>query len=161
MKVYNHDVSNLVRRMRRFKEEMVKSVSSGVSELVSHDYVRLNSYLAAIKFFKAWMVSQPVLDLPESSPEEIELGEMPEAQMVDNDDLALIIKLFELVEYELVNSQSARRSTGLVSHDALRFDSYVEKIERFLADFVDNTNPLDLPESAPAVEMTGSGRLGV
>lgn len=161
MKVYNHDVANLVRRMRRFKEEMIKSVSSGVSELISHDYERLNSYLEAIKFFKAWMIAQPVLDLPESSPEEIELGEMPEALLVDNDDLTLIIKLFELIEFELVNSQSARRSTGLVSHDALRFDSYIEKVELFLTDFVDQTSPLDLPESAPSIAMTGAGRTGV
>ena len=160
MKIYNHDVFQLVRRMRRFKEELLKSVSSGVSELNEYDKNRLWSYLNAIKAFKGWVVAQPQLDLPESSPMEIEVSEMVPALDMENDDAALIINLYELIEKEMLNSQSARRSTGLISHDSIRFDTYIAKIERFINDYIDVATPLDLPESSPTFEMTGPGRVG-
>lgn len=161
MKVYNHDIANLVRRMRRFREELIKSVSSGTSEYSEHDLARLNSYLEAIRRFKNWMMTQPVLDLPETSPQELELEEFSLDQNVENDDVAMLKKLFALSEEELVNSQSARRSTSLISHDSIRFDSYVQKMQDFVDNFIVPVSPLDLPESSPSTVMTGQGRKGV
>lgn len=161
MKVQNHDIASLVKRLRRVKKELEKSVSSGVSEVGSHDLARLETYIKALEDYKGWMVSQPVLDLPETSPIEIELGEMPESLEMENDDFALILNLFNVLELELVNSQSARRATGLISHDSLRFDAVIEKIKKFLVDYVGKNSPLDLPESSPMVAVTGSGRTGI
>lgn len=161
MQVSNHDMVSLVRRMRRFKKELVKSVSSGINEFNEHDQKRLNSYIIAIKEFKSWMTSQPILDLPETSPMIIEVEDLIPSSDLENDDLALLVKLFEIIEAELVNSASARRSTGLVTHDAVRFDSYVVKIEKFLSDFLSQTNPMDLPESSPMVVSTGHGNRGI
>ena len=161
MQVLNHDMASLVRRMRRFKKEIIKSVSANLSELSEHDEKRFGSYISAIKYYKAWMTSQPVLDLPETSPMTIEIDEIVDAVDMENDDLALIVNLFQLIESEMVNSQSARRSTGMVSHDSLRFDSYIEKIEKFMTDFLSKTNPIDLPESAPMAAVTGHGNRGI
>jgi len=161
MKIFNHDIASLVRRLRRFKEEVVYSVSSGISEMGEHDLARINSYLVAAKSFKAWMVAQPILDLPETSPMEIELASMPELSTIENDDLALIHNLMNLTEQELLSSQSARRSTGLISHDSARFDSYIIKMENFLVNYVAANAPLDLPESSPSFAVSGQGRTGV
>jgi hypothetical protein len=161
VQVLNHDIASLVRRLRRFKEEVVKSISSNVAELNGHDLKRLVTYLEALKAFKSWMVSQPILDLPETSPLTIDLGSMPDMGQLENDDLAVILQMFNLIEQEIVNSQSARRSTGLVSHDSIRFDTYISKIENFINDYILKTNPLDLPESAPAIPITGPGRTGI
>ncbi len=161
MKVLNHDIASLVRRLRRLKKEIEKSGSANVTELGTHDLKRLDSYIISIEDFKKWMVSQPLLDLPETSPIEIEIGEMPESLDMENDDLALILNLFNLLEKELVNSQSARRATGLISHDSTRFDALIEKIKKFLVDYVAKNSPLDQPESSPMVASTGAGRTGI
>lgn len=161
MKVYNHDIYGLVKRLRRFKFEMIKSVSANLGEASAHDMRRLESYLSAMKEFKAWMTAQPELDLPETSPMEMSVGEAPVLPEIDNDDLDVIFKLMNLLELELVNSQSARRSTGLVSHDSDRFDALVAKIENFIGTYMATANPLDLPESLPVAPMAGPGRTGV
>lgn len=161
MKVLNHDIANLVRRMRRFKVELVKSVSSNTSEFSGHDLERFGTYIEAIKAFKSWSVSQPSLDLPETSPMEVELGDMPVSDNMENDDIALVVNLFNIVEQEVVNSQSARRSSGMIIQDSLRFDTYIEKIENFVADYIGPITPLDLPESSPMVAATGAGRTGI
>ena len=161
MKVLNHDIANLVKRLRRFRKEMIKSVSSNISELSVHDKTRLMSYLGAIKSFKAWAVSQPDLDMPETAPLEIELNEADPIPSMENDDLEMVVNLFDIIEKELINSQSARRSTGMISHDATRFDTYVEKIELFVNDFIGSISPLDLPESSPSSPITGAGNTGI
>ena len=161
MKVRNHDIVSLIRRMRRFEIELAKSVSSGVSELSKFDLDRLAKYIEAIKKFKAYSVAQPELDLPESSPLEVDLGEMPDLVNVENDDIAYILNLFRVFKIELINSQSARRSAGMISHDSVRIDTYIQKLEDFVGKFVGETNPLDLPESSPMVPITGAGATGI
>jgi hypothetical protein len=161
MKVLNHDIVSLIRRMRRFEIELEKSVSSGISELSKFDLDRLASYIKTIKEFKGYSVAQPELDLPESSPLEIDLGEMNELKDVENDDIAFMLNLFRIFKIELVNSQSARRSAGLISHDSVRVDSYIQKLEDFISKFVEATNPLDLPESSPMVQSSGAGNTGI
>lgn len=161
MKVMNHDIVSLIRRMRRFEIELEKSVSSGVSELSKFDLERLATYIKTIKEFKAYSVAQPELDLPESSPMEIEIGDMQELKNVENDDIAYILNMLRVFKIELINSQSARRSAGMIAHDSIRVDSYVQKLEDFVSKFVGETNPLDLPESSPMVASSGAGNMGV
>lgn len=160
MLVYNHDIASLVKRLRRFNQELHKSVSSGVSEMNNADKGRITSYLTSAKALKSWVVAQPELDLPESSPAAEEIGDTPSFEEPENLDVAMIMQLLRTLEIELVNSQSARKPAGLTVHDAGRFDTIVAKVESFLADFVEGEN-LDLPESSPREEMTGPGRTGV
>lgn len=160
MKVQNHDIVGMIRLMRRFEKELEKAVSSGVSELSKFDLDRLVSYVSALKKFKAFSVTQPELDLPESSPMEIELGDLEPLKDVENDNIAYLLNFFRVFKIELVNSQSARRSAGLIEHDSTRFDSYVAKVEEYIK-YIGDTSPLDLPESSPMVEVSGSGNLGI
>tara|TARA_R110000787_G_scaffold5686_3_gene20512 strand:- start:2133 stop:2618 length:486 start_codon:yes stop_codon:yes gene_type:complete len=161
MKVQNHDIAAMVRKIRRFEKELTKSVSSGLSELSKFDLERLVSYIAALKAFKAFSVSQPELDLPESSPMELDLGELGTLTNVENDDIAYMLNLTRVIKIELINSQSARRSAGLVSHDSKRMDSFITKLEIFISEYIAENSPLDLPESSPMVEGTGHGNTGI
>ena len=162
MQIYNHDLYHLVKKIRRFKFELVKSVSSGLSESNQYDLARLNSYLDALEVFHQWIIDQPELDLPETSPMAITLPDAAELPApIENDDLALIVNLMDLMEGELVNSQSARRSTGIVIHDQNRYLAMLAKIRAFLSTYVASSNPIDLPESSPLAEMSGPGRMGV
>lgn len=160
-KVLNHDIASLVRRLNRFKSELHKSVSSGVSEISAYDMTRLKAYLNSLSEFKAWMIAQPLLDLPESSPFEQDLGEPAELGDVENDDIDAVLKLLNLLELELVNSQSARLSAGLGSHDAVRFDMMMTKMGNFLNNYVGAAGSLDLPESSPGFIVSGPGKSGI
>lgn len=161
IKVQNHDIVAMIRKIRRFEKELTKSVSSGLSELSKFDLLRLNAYISALKAFKKFSISQPELDLPESSPLETDLGEMDELQDVENDDIAYLLSLTRIIKIELVNSQSARRSASLVEHDSLRMDSFILKAETFIGEYIAENSPLDLPESSPMVMGTGHGNHGI
>lgn len=160
MKVQNHDIVGMIRLMRRFEKELEKAVSSGVSELSKFDLERLVTYVASLKKFKAFSVSQPELDLPESSPMEMDLGPLEALKNVENDNIAYLLNLFRVFKIEIVNSQSARRSAGMIEHDSVRFDSYVAKIEEYIK-YIGETSPLDFPESSPMVPNTGLGETGI
>ena len=72
-----------------------------------------------------------------------------------------MVRLIEAIRTEMINSQSARLASTLISHDALRFDTLVDKMEAFINDYVEDATPLDLPESSPGEEAIGHGRGGV
>ena len=149
MIIHNHDLASLDRRLKRFREELLKSASAGLSETSAADMARLESYLEAAKAYKSWCVSQPEMDLPESSPYDIQVEDVSEAEEVESDDIQVIVNLIDLIRREMLASQSAKRSAGLMIHDSIRFDAMVEKIERFISDYMEQATPLDLPESSP------------
>lgn len=160
MKVYNHDIASMIARLRRFKQELHKSVSAGLSEFSTADKTRLLSYLASIQKFKNWVIAQPELDLPESSPREFDLGDAPKYTVIENLDIESIMRLLDVLEIELSNSQSARKPAGLTIHDSARFDTVVLKAHTFVNEFMSGEN-LDLPESSPTAAMSGAGQIGV
>lgn len=158
---YNHDVAGFVRRLRRFKYEWAKAASGQASYVSDADANRLRSYLRGLREYKKWCQDQPVLDLPESSPREINLGDPEALALPDNEAIVDVMNLWDLMEFELVNSQSSRMPSRLIVHDEKRIDALLDKIERFLEDYISNVLPLDLPESSPLRGVTGPGHTGV
>ena len=161
MIVNNMDIAGVIARMRRFRYETIKAVSSGVANVSSADVERLKSYSAAITEYLDWMVSTPVLDLPESSPRDYDLGEPEQVSLPENEALVDIMRLWDVAEIEIGNSQSARNATSIISHDEVRIRNIVGKMEAFIDGYVSRVQPLDLPESAPLRPNTGVGRTGI
>lgn len=161
MKVYNYQIAGLIRRLRRFRYETVKATSSGLAHVNEHDLRRAKSYLMAASSYLDWIVSQPQLDLPESSPREIELGEAEKLDMPENESLVDMMEMYNLFEVEMGHSQSARLGDSIVTHDEKRARDLIAKMEAFLVNYVETVLPMDLPESAPLREQTGPGRTGV
>jgi hypothetical protein len=160
MIVYNHDVVGLYDRINRFLEEVNKSVSASGSYITDPDKNRLRTYLAAVQSYHDWVMSAPELDLPETHPREYTLKEVPvlaepESEIVDD-----IQRMMVVMRDELTNSQSARMHSKLNVFDSARLIAVVEKVNRYLTDYVEQATPLDLPESSPAMLMTGPGRTG-
>ncbi len=156
--VQNHDVFGLVRRINRFITELVKAASANASEFMDHDKDRLSTYLNALKAYKAWVVAQPVLDLPETHPQPYQLEENPAVPPLENESVADVVNLLGKLRDEMISSQSARYASTMLTHDAKRFDAIVAKVELFMTEYVDVATPLDLPESSPKTELTGHGR---
>lgn len=161
MKVLNMDIAGVVRRLRRFRYEANKSVSAGLANTTAADMLRSKSYLIAVETYLNWVVAQPQLDLPEWSPKEIDLGDPEKIDMAENEAILDLVTMYDAFEVELTNSQSARMSTGVISHDEKRVRNLLLKMNQFLDNYVAVIQPLDLPEASPLRAMTGPGRVGV
>ena len=158
---YNTDIFSLVRRLNRFIQEMIKSQSSGVSQTMPFDVTRVMSYASSVRSYVAWVVAQPLLDLPETGPQEMPLPDSPTLEAVENESVYDICVLLEIARDELANSQSARLSTNLLKYDHDRLLAIVTKLENFVKQYIAVAEPLDLPESSPMQEVSGPGRQGV
>lgn len=159
--VYNHDIAGLYRRINRFLVELAHSQSNGVSQVIAHDQARLQTYLDALKTFKAWVMAQPLLDLPETHPTQYMLEPDPNLPEVENESVADVMRLFLLMREELLSSQSARLSSNLTPHDDVRLSSIIDKAQNFLTNYIQVTTPLDLPESSPDESIAPAGKIGV
>lgn len=159
--VHNHDVALIVDKIARFVTEVYKSVSSYISGVNKFDKARLISYLDSIDVVHDWVLSVPELDLPETHPKDWEVEAFPVTTDVENDSVNQIVRLFAVAYEEVINSQSARQPAGLTIHDSARLRAYVEKVRKFVLDYVDKATPLDLPESAPQEAGSGHGFRGV
>ncbi len=159
--ILNHDILFITDMVNRFIVEMEKSQSNGISGLTLHDQERQAAYLAALRTKKAWIIDQPLLDLPETHPRQFPLPASPVVKNVDSESINAIIRLYEALRTEMIHSQSARLASMLLPMDAKRFDAIVTKMEKFLTDYIKVATPLDLPESSPAKTLSGPGADGV
>jgi len=161
VQVYNHDVVGLYNRMNRFIVELIKSVSSNVSEMNQFDQERLDKYLGAIDAYHGWVIGQPQLDLPETAPRVYELEAVPAIVDAENEAVNDIVRIMVIARDELINSQSAREPAGFNVFDSGRLTAVITKVRAFLNDFIRAVTPLDLPESSPQSPSTGSGIGGI
>lgn len=163
VKTYNHDVAGVVRRTHRFIYELYKAQSASGAFTNSFDQARWGSYLDALDIYINHVVAQPQVDLPESHPRIIETMLMPDEEIksVENESLIDAMTYLKLACIEIANSQSSRMSSGLLPFDEARCRALVEKCRRLLVDYVQQVQPLDLPESSPSQVMSGSGKTGV
>jgi len=161
MEVLNSDVRGIHSRINRYVEECIKAVSSSTSLLNEFDKARITAYLSSLRYYHDFVTKQPHQDLPETHPRNYVLRENPVVPVLESEMMNDIIEMFMLCRDELVNSQSARNASGLISFDSIRFLSYVARIEAYIKDYVNNATPLDMPESSPRVENSGAGRTGI
>jgi hypothetical protein len=118
--VYNQDIVGLYDRIQRFIEEMVKSVSSNLSQTNEFDQARLAQYLNAIDRYHNWIKSQPHLDLPETAPKPYTLEALVIPSNIENESINDVIRLMEAARDELINSQSARLPAQMLVFDSAR-----------------------------------------
>jgi hypothetical protein len=140
--------------------EILRSQSSGVSQTMPFDVVRITSYVAAMGNFMDFIVGQPLLDCPETGPTEVALPINPTIPYIENESAYDLMQLVEVARDEVANSQSSRIPTNLVSFDYARQKSYLQKITNLLA-YINTSEPLDLPESSPMMPVSGHGQQGV
>ncbi len=161
--VYNMDVSGVARRLNRFVNELIRSVSSGTSQVNSFDQQRALEYVAATQSYIDHIVGQPQLDLPESHPTEFPVEPRVEWSIndIENESIIDLVQMLEITREEIINGQSARLPAGLISFDETRVRAVLAKANSFLTGYVANVTPIDLPESSPMREMVQPGRGGV
>jgi hypothetical protein len=159
--VYNQDIRGLASRINRFIVEMMSAASANLAAVNEFDQARLQKYIDAIRTYQSWVLAQPQMDLPETSPRQYPLDPDPTIPTVENEAIRDVIVMLELARDELINSQSARHPTGMLGFDANRLGRVIDKVEAFLTTYIAVVQPLDLPESSPAQDMGPAGKSGV
>ena len=160
MDILNDDILGINARLNRYTEEALKSSSSNVSNVSAADMARFSAYLVNITAHVDWIVSEPILDLPETHPLPRPVDAGPEISQVENEHINDLVRLLIRGRDELLNSQSARNATSLIAFDEARFRAVILKCQNLL-DHVVDVSPIDLPESTPQVPVSGSGRGGI
>lgn len=161
MIVNNTDIAGLVRRIRRIKYEVNKCQSASLMYTTDADLNRFQSYIDGMVSYFNWMTSQPMQDLPESHPKDIDLGDGEVLPMPENEGLVDMLSQLDNLEAEMGYCQSARMHSSMMSHDENRFRDIVQKVQDFMSEYLSVVQPLDMPESTPLREMTGAGRKSV
>ena len=160
MQIFNDDILGINARFNRFITEAQKSASSNVADVSEADMTRLRSYLSNLSGHIDWIVSVPALDLPETHPLARDVPPGPDILMLENEHLNDVVRLLVRGRDELLNSQSARNATNLISFDESRLRSVLLKTSNLL-DHIDVVSPIDLPESSPKAMDSGQGRGGI
>jgi hypothetical protein len=158
---YNCDVDGLVRRINRAIVEMTKSQSGGVSLSISFDVIRWRTYVQGLETYIDYVTSQPQLDLPETHPMPLALPTPPVIPQMENESAYDMAVLFDTMREEIANSQSSRMPSGLISHDEVRFRSYLARATNFINSYITVIDPLDLPDSSPMAPAPTTGQKGV
>ena len=160
--VLNQDVAGLVERFDEVIYEVASSQSANLTDMKAFDRTRIDQYNAMLKRYADWAFVAPDVDLPETHPRSYSITYISEAVNTDIENKALrdLIRYYRAGITEMSSSQSARAANGLTTHDKRRFDLIMEKIENFLTQYVDETQPLDMPESAPSSDAVEPGYTG-
>ena len=158
--INNAEVAGLCRRLNRFWLEMRTANSANGQDMLDADKARLESYIDATERFLDWIVAAPQIDLPETGGRrKYNPGETPavDQQQIENEDLRDILNAIAICHDELVHSTSAKMPTGVNKHDEARLRSYIAKGRNFIANYLNPTEPLDMPESSPSQPEAGTG----
>jgi len=157
----NFDVVGIHNRICRFIDEAQLANSANVSQSSEYDVVRLKSYLAALRTYHDYVVSQPKLDLVETSPKVYTLKPRSELRGIENESLEDACRILEILDDEIVNSQSSRVASGLISFDSIRFLAIVGRCDRLVGEYIEKATPLDMPKTSPSDPRTDAGKGGI
>lgn len=127
---------------------------------MSFDVLRAKSYIVGLRKYVAYITSQPLLDLPETGPTEIDLPAKVEVPRMENDSSYDLCALLKLAVDEISDCQSSRIPTNLLPFDKLRVLAILDRADSFIETFIVIVDPLDVPETSPSVPSTGPGVRG-
>jgi hypothetical protein len=158
----NADVKMLCVKVKEYAYEFHRSVSNNLPTIRQADRIRMTQWLNDLRTLKAWIVGQPELDVPKSSPRTIPLEgwAQDEFSRVNNEVINQIVDTMWVMWVELATGVSTVMPNGLYPPDQVRYDKLMDKMERLLVDYADKILPLDLPESHPDEPTAGPGRHG-
>lgn len=161
LKIFNDDIESIYNRINRVIYELQKSASANVTDVNTHDRSRITAYVNYVSTFVEYVEKKKSLDWTETHPLTIILKAPPTIMDVENLIIKDLVKMFKRCRDELINSQSARNSNGIIEHDLTRAKAGLQAIRAFLIEYVDKTVPVDMPESTPSVPDSGAGNTGI
>lgn len=161
LSVHNMDIVAINNRVNRFIEEMYKSSSSSVSNMSDADKLRMMEYIDAIDVIHDWIIGQPQVDLPDTTPKDYPIKKGIEILEVENESVNDMLRMMVAMRDEMGNSQSSRMHSGLIKQDSERLRAITERCRQFYIQYINVVTPLDYPESSPQEVTSGHGRQGI
>lgn len=159
--VFNHDVVGILNRIGRFITELIRSDSSNLNAMTAADKTRLASYFDDLDSYIAYVLANPVLDLPKTSHSvQWAIEPLDPVPSISNEDIEDEVRLLMLVHAELANSDSSSSGSGLISFDAVRVSAVVTKARNFLLNYIAKASPIDLPASSQMDAITPVAKPG-
>jgi len=170
--VINQDIAGLAERIDSILVEVLMNQSSGLEDFRDADKTRVGSYFKQLKDYKAWVIDQPEVDSPQTHPEKHPIEYLSNKETItdpetseehvivqnpENKSVRDLSRMLRTLLGEMVLSASRRMPNGMTSHDANRFDMHIAKMEAFMASYVEDNQPADMPETNPSSPMTGHG----
>lgn len=157
--VKNLDIVHLADMLSRDIREISKFQSSFTASLViPPDRDRLWSYLGNYEAFVDWAVHQSrstdgkfvTMDFPRTHPKSYDVKPVLEdaEDTVENESIRSVLRHINALRYECVTSQSSQLASGLLPADEKRFRDVIERLRRFIVEYVDATLPIDQPETS-------------
>lgn len=156
--VRNMDVVGAVERFDRFAFDMAKFESAVLNEITQFDLARIQQYNTAMRTYVDTLNTAPLMDLPFSYPSMytiVYLTENFEFDSVKNKALRDILRMYVNGWVQLSRSESADKSNGFLSYDVHRFHLIMDRIDFYIASYINQALPLDLPESSQYIDANG------
>jgi hypothetical protein len=147
MNTKNLNISTLHNMLGKIYHEVAGTVSQDVSHMRTPDVVRLESYVAELESYKKHVMSQDPVDWPHAHKMLIELKELPAPTEQENTTIHELLYIIQIMDVEIVKSQSKDLPAGMYKFDSDRFDKNIDYV-RSLITHVKNATPTDRPESA-------------
>jgi hypothetical protein len=149
--VRNMDVVGMVERIDRFAYDIMHFESAQLNEITSFDLERIAAYNEALRNYASTINSAESMDLPHSYPHMYEIhyatSEM-ELDTMKNKALRDIIRLYINAWVQWSRSESADKSNSFHPADYNRFILIMNRLDQYIASYVQATLPLDMPESS-------------
>ena len=163
----NVDLVGIIERIDEANYEMLLSQSSGLTAFRVADRARIEAYLNRAESLFTWIIGQPEVDSPQTHPILYPISYLsnkmdgPDGKAIihdpENKGLRDCVRMMRVWMAEMSRSASRRMPNGISKPDQDRFTSHLDKIRKYLTDYIDATQPVDLPETNPSSALSGQG----
>ena len=145
----NQDIDSMTTVIDKANIEINGSASGGLAGVTAADLLRWSSYIAEIREYAKYIVSQPSpLDMPRTSDMILAVVPPPVLTQVQNQAANDLVRMLQLERIELMKSQSSGMSSGLIPQDFVRLNAVLQKCDNRL-ELVTANEVVDTPQTLP------------
>ena len=147
--IRNNDLVGAIERIDIAVAELAKSESADSGGSQIYDRQRIDQYNRVIDQYMDYVVAQTgKVDVPYTYPTYYDIEYISNTLNVDITNKAMrdLLRLYLQMMEQLSKCDSAGWSNGIQEFDYGRYVLLRDKIQSFLDNYVDQTNPIDMPE---------------
>ena len=159
--VRNLDVVGVVERIDKCMYEIMESESAMLNSIEEYDLERIKSYNAALRNYTEVVYKSNRMDLPHSYPSMYQIKYLTlgktEYDETKNKNLRDLLRLYANAMVQWSRSESADKSNGYYDADYSRFELIMDRIDGYINAYVEESTPLDWPESSTFEDAQNNG----
>lgn len=145
----NISLYGLVPYLHSYILEMCKCNSTRTTDWKSNDLARCKKFMRDFTILKDFYISLPEQDFVHTGSDDLPLPDVPDVPAMTSKGCHILCKMMQALYIEILWSTSTRQDSGIAGPDQIRITNMVKNIEKFIKQFVEATDPMDLPRSTP------------